>query len=350
MSQSVILVVDDNVGNLRSVDQFLKQYFKTVLMTSGEQALRYLEQNRPDLILLDIEMRGMNGYETIKRIKANPVTGRIPVIFFTERADNESELAGLGHGAADYVSKPVIQGLLLHRIRMQLELDSFRYHMEKLVDQKTEQLLQMKRITINALASLAECRDPHTGGHIKRTSLYVEVLARALRGHPHFHDSLDNERIENIISAAPLHDIGKMGIPDAILLKEGKLTDEEFTVMKTHVLVGEQTLRTATMELGFPSFLDEGREMSVSHHERWDGSGYPHRLAGEEIPLAGRIMAVADVFDALVTRRPYKDAMSHEKAVQIILNGRGTHFDPNIVDVFSTLTDSFKQILESCSA
>ncbi len=346
MPESTILIVDDNIGNLRSVDLVLKPYYKPVLMTSGSQALRYLEKNKPDLIVLDINMPGMDGYETIKRIKANPATERIPVIFFTERSDNESELTGLSHGAVDYVSKPVIPDLLLHRIRMQLELFSYRYHLERLVDLKTEQLLQMKRVSINALAGLAECRDSTTGGHIKRTSLYVEVLIRALAAHPHFAKHLSNERIENIITAAPLHDIGKMGIPDAILLKDGKLSDDEFAVMKQHVIIGEQTLRSATAELGFPSFLDEGLEMCASHHERWDGSGYPYKLIGEAIPFSGRVMAVADVFDALVTRRPYKEPMSVEKAVGIIRDGGGTHFDPNIVDVFLTLTDSFSQILE----
>ncbi len=348
MPPKIILVVDDNVGNLRLVDQALKNDYKPVLMTSGEQALKYLQGNKPELIILDVNMPGIDGYETIKRIKANPETERIPVIFFTEQADNESELEGLGHGAADYVSKPVTPKLLLHRIRMLLELYDHRYHLERMVDQKTQQLLAMKRTTINALASLAECRDPNTGGHIKRTSLYVEVLARALAGHHRFQHFLTEERIENIISAAPMHDIGKMGIPDAILLKEDRLTLAEFAVMKEHVFVGEQTLRAATLELGFPSFLDEGLEMCAAHHERWDGSGYPRQLKEEEIPLGGRIMAVADVFDALVTRRPYKEPVPLDTAIRIITEGAGTHFDPNIVDVFSTQTESFRHILEHC--
>lgn len=339
-----VLVVDDNTGILTLINQVLQGHYRTILLTSGEQALKYLQGNVPDLIVLDIEMPGMNGYEILHKIKEDPRLVSIPVIFFTALSDNESELEGLSHGAIDYISKPVIPKLLLRRIHIQLELYRYQHKLEEMVQTKTLQLVRLQQTTINTLTELSESRDVNTGSHIKRTSLYVETLVRKYAQDPRHSNELGREQIENIISAAPLHDIGKMAIPDAILLKPGPLLPEEFEIMKTHVEIGARTLRKATEELGFSSFLDMGLELCLTHHEKWNGTGYPQGLVGDAIPLSGRIMAVADVYDALTSFRPYKEPFTHEKAADIIMEGRGSHFDPDLTDVFADNAERFAEI------
>lgn len=339
-----VLVVDDNTGILALVNQVLQGHYKTILLTSGEQALKYLQKNVPDLIVLDIEMPGMNGYEVLHEIKSDSRTASVPVIFFTALNDNESELEGLTHGAIDFIGKPVIPRLLRHRIRIQLDLYRYQHRLEEMVDMKTMQLIRLQRTTIDTLTELSEFRDTNTGSHIKRTSLYVETLVCGYAANLRHSDRLNIEMIDNIVAAAPLHDVGKMAIPDAILLKPGALTREEFDVMKTHVEIGARALRKATEELGFASFLDMGLELCLTHHEKWDGTGYPQGLAEDAIPLSGRIMAVADVYDALTSARPYKEPFSHEKAVAIIREGKGTHFDPDLIDVFCETSGHFAEI------
>ncbi|MGL6193209.1 MAG: HD domain-containing phosphohydrolase [Thermoguttaceae bacterium] len=343
-TKDIILVVDDSPSNLKLLGHILSDEFQPILVTSGEQALEFMQKTVPALIILDVEMPGMDGYETIHHIKANPQTTDIPVIFFSALSDNENELVGLSYGAADYISKPVIPRLLLHRVRMQLELHAFRNKLMGLVDLKTQQILQIKKVTVSTLAGLAECRDEGTGGHIKRTSMYVASLVRAVAAHESNQYEIKPGFIEDIISAAPLHDIGKMGIPDAILLKQGKLTPEELAVMKQHVIIGADAIRQAVRELNFPTFLDVALEMCESHHERWNGNGYPYGLSDENIPLSARIMAIADVYDALVSERPYKRGMSHDDAIEIIRSERGDAFDPFLVDVFLEISDEFKSI------
>lgn len=345
MPVHTILIVDDSVGNLKFIQQILHEYYKPVPVTSGRQALEYLRTNIPSLILLDIEMPEMNGYETIRQIKDDPRLATIPVVFFSALSDDESELIGLEYGAVDYIRKPVIPRLLLHRIRMQLELHNYRHHLEQLVREKTDQMFQLRKVTIDSLAGLAECRDLETGQHIKRTSHYVDILTQGLLRNPHDGERIDKEIADHIIASAPLHDIGKIGIPDSILNKPDRLNDEEFEIMKQHVLVGEATLRKAKEELGFQSYLDTALEMCATHHEHWDGTGYLKGLSGTDIPLAGRIMSIADVYDALVTKRVYKEAMEHEMAVEIIRAGRGTHYDPNLVDIFMDCEQKFEEIM-----
>ncbi len=341
-----ILVVDDNVGNLKLVEQILRQDYKPVLLTSGRDALKYLDLKRPDLIVLDIDMPEMSGYDVIRKIKQRPEISNIPVIFFSAKSDDESELEGLSCGAVDFIGKPVIPALLIHRIRTQLELFKYRHHLELVVQEKTIQILQLQQTTVTTLTELSECRDSETGSHIKRTSLYVETLARELARVPKFAEELTEEKIYSIITAAPLHDIGKMAIPDAILNKPGRLTREEVELMKTHVEIGAATLRRAIDSLGFASFLDIGLELCLTHHEKWDGTGYPAHLSGEAIPLAGRIMALADVYDALTSTRPYKSPLSHEVAAAIIAEGKNHHFDPDLVDVFLRVSSRFSEIGE----
>ncbi|MDR1923455.1 MAG: response regulator [Planctomycetaceae bacterium] len=344
---ATVVVVDDNPGVLTFVNQTLQGWCKPVPFVSGEDALEYLQKHVPDLIILDIEMPGMNGYEVLEKIRLDSRLASIPIIFFTALADDENELTGLTRGAVDYISKPVVPNILKHRIRTQLELYQYRYHLEQLVQLKTEQLVRLQQTTIHTLTELAESRDVDTGYHIKRTSLYAEVLARQHAKRPNMIELLNEETISQIVYAAPLHDVGKMAIPDAILSKPGKLTPEEFDVMKTHVILGATTIKKATDELGFPSFLDMGLVLCLTHHEKWNGTGYPNNLTGEDIALPGRILAIADVYDALTSVRPYKEPFSHEKSVQIILEGKGTHFDPDLVDSFLDVNQLFAEICNS---
>ncbi|MDR2170437.1 MAG: response regulator [Planctomycetaceae bacterium] len=344
---ATVVVVDDNPGILTFVNQTLQGWCKPVLFVSGEDALEYCQDHVPDLIILDIEMPGMSGYEVLARIKEDSRLSSVPVIFFTALADEENELAALSHGAIDYISKPVVPNILKHRIRTQLELYQYRYNLEQMVQLKTEQVVRLQQTIIHTLTELAESRDVDTGWHIKRTSLYAEVLARKHAELPHMKERLTEEIITQIVYAAPLHDVGKMAIPDAILSKPGKLTPEEFEIMKTHVVLGAETIKKATEELGFPSFLDMGLELCLTHHEKWNGTGYPYKIAGENIALSGRILAIADVYDALTSVRPYKEPFTHEKSVQIIEEGRGTHFDPELVDSFLIIHQDFAKICET---
>jgi putative two-component system response regulator len=340
----VVLVVDDMPEILHLVQRTLNTEFKSILLTSGEQALKWLQKNVPDLIILDINMPNMNGYEVIDNIKSDARLVDVPIVFFSALSGDESEMLGLSRGASDYVNKPVIPQLLLHRIRTQIELSRHRHNLEELVKAKQHRLDRLQRVTINTLTECSESRDSDTGQHIKRTSLYVETLAKHLACEADLSHRLRSGDIIQLISASPLHDIGKMGIPDAILMKNGKLTSEEFDVMKTHVTIGADMLRKAVAELGFESFLDMALEICLTHHEKWDGSGYPNNIKGDEIPLTGRIMAVADVYDALTSARPYKEPFSHEKAMQISIEGREKHFDPVLVDMFVEVADSFSEI------
>jgi putative two-component system response regulator len=346
-TMATVVVVDDNPGILTFVNQTLQGLYKSVLFVSGEDALEYLQNHVPDLIILDIEMPGISGYDVLEKIKADNRLSSIPVIFFTALADEENELVALSHGAIDYISKPVIPNILKHRIRTQLELYQHRYHLEQLVQIKTEQVVRLQQTIIHTLTELAESRDVDTGWHIKRTSLYAEVLAKKHAELPHMKEYLTDEIITLIVYAAPLHDVGKMAIPDAILSKPGKLTPEEFEIMKTHVVLGAETIKKAVEELGFPSFLDMGLELCLTHHEKWNGTGYPYQVVGENIALSGRILAIADVYDALTSVRPYKEPFSHEKSIQIIQEGKGTHFDPELVDSFFKVHQIFAEISEA---
>jgi putative two-component system response regulator len=346
-STATVVVVDDNPGILTFVNQTLQGWCKPVLFVSGEDALEYFQKHIPDLIILDIEMPNMNGYEVLEKIKADERLSSIPVIFFTALADDENELTALSHGAIDYISKPVIPNILKHRIRTQLELYQYRYHLEHLVQFKTDQVVRLQQTIVHTLTELAESRDVDTGYHIKRTSLYAEVLAKKHAELPHIKPHLTEEIITKIVYASPLHDVGKMAIPDAILTKPGKLTPEEFEIMKTHVVLGAATIKKATEELGFTSFLDMGLELCLTHHEKWNGTGYPYKLSGEAIALSGRILAIADVYDALTSIRPYKEPFSHEKSVQIIVEGKGTHFDPELTDSFLQIHKNFEQICKT---
>jgi putative two-component system response regulator len=340
-----VLLVDDNTANLQVLRENLDGLgYKLLIAKNGKSALEIVRKANPDLILLDIMMPEMDGYEACRRLKSAEATRHIPVIFLTAMADAEDEAKGLALGAVDYITKPINPELVRARVANHLELKRHRDHLEQLVRVKTREVQLTQAVMIESLATLAEYRDPETGGHIKRTQNYVKVLAVKLAGHPRFRDLLGEQTIELLYLSAPLHDVGKVGVRDHILLKPGRLDEAEFEQMKKHTLFGEEALRLTEQKLGKSTFLRHAREIAGSHQEKWDGSGYPRGLKAEAIPISGRMMALADVYDALISKRVYKPPFPHAKAVQIIQEGRGTHFDPDVVDAFLTLEDTFRNI------
>ncbi len=353
-----VLLVDDTPDNIALLSVLLKDKYKLKIATNGLKALQVAgTPPYPDLILLDIVMPEMDGHEVCRRLKAAPETADIPVIFLTSRIQPEDEELGLSLGAADYIAKPISPPIVLARVATQLKLVKARQllkdqnrHLEHLVDERTRQLMQMQEATILAMASLAETRDNETGNHIRRTQHYVKTLAQHLRGHPRFSYVLTDESIELLFKSAPLHDIGKVGVPDRILLKPGKLDPDEFEIMKLHTVYGRDAILSVERHLGGSNgFLTFAREIAYSHQEKWDGSGYPEGLKGDAIPLPARLMAVADVYDALISRRVYKPAFSHEESVRIMKEGRGSHFDPDILDAFLQIEDRFRAIAQQYS-
>ena len=350
-----VLVVDDTPDNLSLMSDLLRTDYKVKLAPSGERALQIVAgESKPDLILLDIMMPDMDGYEVLRRLQFNPDTEDIPVIFLTAMSAADDESIGLELGAVDYITKPVNPAIVMARVRNHLQLkrarDFLAHHnhvLEEEVASRTQALAELQDATIRAMASLAETLDNETGNHIRRTQHYVEALARHLQNHPRFKEELTDTNIETIFKSAPLHDIGKVGIPDRILLKPGKLTPEEFEIMKTHTTLGRDAIVAAESDTTQDNpFFRYAKEITYSHQEKWDGSGYPEGLMGNNIPLSARLMAVADVYDALISERVYKAAFPHEQAVEIIRDGRGSHFDPDMVDAFLALSEEFRRIAQ----
>jgi putative two-component system response regulator len=350
-----LLVVDDTPDNLMLMTDLLKDRYRVKAANSGEKAMRVLQGDTlPDLILLDIMMPGMSGHEVAQRLKRDPRTRDIPIIFLTAMAGTDDEIHGLELGAVDYITKPIRPALVLARVDTQLKLKAAKDflrdqndYLEKEVQRRTREVIAIQDVAIQAMASLAETRDNETGNHIRRTQHYIKVLAEHLREHPRFSLFLSEETIELLFKSAPLHDIGKIGIPDHILLKPGRFTEEEFEIMKTHTTLGRDAIQHAEDALGIRvDFLNLAKEIAYSHQEKWDGSGYPQGLAADDIPISARLMAVADVYDALISRRVYKSGMPHEQAVEIIRQGRGSHFDPDICDAFLACVEQFRAVAE----
>jgi putative two-component system response regulator len=339
-----VLVVDDTETNIDILVETLGDDFEISVAMDGVSALESVEAELPDIILLDIMMPGMNGYEVCEELKAKKRTRHIPVIFISAMNTDEDEAKGLALGAVDYTTKPFNPELVKARVRNHLELKKHRDCLEVLVEERTREVKLTQTVMIEGLATLAEYRDPETGGHVKRTQSYVKALAAKLDDHPRFSDELNDEAIEFMYISTPLHDLGKIGVRDNILLKPGPLTDDEFVEMKKHAFFGYEALRISELKLGKSDFLRFAREIAYSHHEKWDGSGYPQGLKGDDIPLCGRLMALADVYDALISKRVYKPPMPHDKAVSIIVEGKGSHFDPDIVDAFVSLDKTFRNI------
>ena len=350
-----ILVVDDMPENLGILFELLRPTYRVRGAISGAEALRVAaDEQQPDLILLDVVMPGMGGHEVFRLLRANPATRDIPVIFVTAMDHMEDEMRGLELGAVDYITKPLRPPLVLARIHTQIELkqarDQLRHQNAFLESEVARRMAEndlTQLVSIRALAHLAEMRDPETGNHIHRTQRYVRTLAVHLRDHRRFSAFLSDRNIDLLTRSAPLHDIGKVGIPDHILQKPGKLTPDEWEIMKTHAKLGSDAIELAEEDAERPvDFLVLAKEIAHWHHEMWDGSGYPDGLAGDAIPMSARLMALADVFDALISKRVYKNAMPLLESRDAIAAQRGRHFDPDIVDAFIATFDKFQAIAD----
>jgi putative two-component system response regulator len=347
-----ILAVDDAPANLTLINELLKGPYRIKLANSGPKALQLASAAPPDLILLDIMMPGMDGFEVCRRLKADPRTCGIPVLFLTAKNKVEDETTGLGLGAVDFIHKPFSPPIVTARVKTHLQIKAWQEYLadknewlERQVELRLSEINHLQDASIFVMVSLAEFRDECTGNHLRRTQEYVRLLAQDLARHPRHQALLTPRYIEWAAKSATLHDVGKIAIPDPILLKPGKLTAEEYEVMKTHARRGHDILQRAGEHMGERGgFLALAKEIALSHHERWDGNGYPNGLAGEAIPLSARLMALADVFDALLTRRAYKAAMSVAEATKIIVAGRGTQFAPDVVDSFLVVLPKCEEI------
>ena len=357
-SSQTILIVDDRPENLATLGQLLQPLYRVRAAISGQRALQIAASTpKPDLILLDVMMPDMDGYAVLARLRAERHTRDIPVIFLTAMDSAEDERHGFDLGAVDYITKPIQPAIMLARVHVQLELKQVRdwlqdqnAFLEAEVARRLGENLLIQEISIHALARLAETRDPETGNHLRRTQEYVRTLARQLQTHPRFADVLNDRSIDLLARSAPLHDIGKVGIPDHILLKPGPLTADEWAIMKTHSRLGSEAIEQAERDAEKPvEFLRLAKEITRWHHEKWDGCGYPDGLAGEAIPLSARLMALADVFDALISRRAYKLPMPFTQAYAIIVSERDRHFDPDVVDAFLAGAAEFQAIAERYS-
>ncbi|MCL2182893.1 MAG: response regulator [Chitinispirillia bacterium] len=349
--RKTIFMVDDNLTNLTVGKNALLGKYKVFTIPSGKKLFEMLEKTTPDMILLDIEMPEMDGYDIIKELKKRPETAEIPIVFLTARSDSSSELEGLSLGAIDYISKPFSPPLLLKRIEVHMlvdeqkhELENYNHNLQYMVDEKTKTVLDLQNAILRTVAELVECRDDTTGGHIERTQNYLKILVDALLEHELYKNEVTSWNIDFLLQSSQLHDVGKINIKDSILQKPAKLTPEEFDEMKTHTTFGIKVIEKIQENTSEATFLEYAKIFASTHHEKWDGSGYPSGLKGDCIPLQGRLMAIADVYDALISERPYKKPFTHEEAVEIIRNGSGTHFDPNLVEVFLTHENEFREV------
>jgi putative two-component system response regulator len=351
-TRPTVLAVDDTPANLSLLSGMLRDQYRVKLATSGAKALDLAGAQVPDLILLDIMMPEMDGYEVCRRLKANPLTRNVPVIFLTARTEVEDEEQGFAVGAVDFIHKPISPPIVLARVSTHLQMKQWQDYLhnqnawlEAQVEHRLGELQRMQGASIYIMVSLAEFRDDNTGRHIVRTQKYTQLLANALHERRLYTPLLTADLVDRIARTAPLHDIGKIAIPDNILLKPGKLDDAEFSIMKSHAERGYDILTRCAQSMGETGeFLRVAMQIARSHHERWDGAGYPDRLAGTDIPLPARVMAVADVYDALRTRRPYKEPMSHEAASRILRDGSGKHFDPVLIDTWFELGGAIERI------
>ena len=355
-ARSLILLVDDNETSLATGKNILKDTYKVYPAISAEIMFELLDNIIPDLILLDVEMPCVDGYQALERLRKKPDWAEIPVIFLTSMTDEGSELKGLSLGAIDYIFKPFSAPLLLKRIENHLlsenrkkQLREMNDTLEELVEKRTAQIIKLKNIVLNTVANLVEFRDEVTGGHIARTQKYLELMIRKLIDDGLYAEETATWNIDQLVSSAQLHDVGKIFISDAILSKPGKLTRDEFEIMKGHATAGLRAIKLIEGELTDEEndFMRYARQIAGGHHERWDGSGYPNGLKGAEIPLSARLMAIADVYDALVSARPYKRPFSAATAKRMIVEESGTHFDPSLVEVFLEVADKFAEVAKN---
>ena len=347
-----ILVVDDSVANLSFMATVLRDHYTVKVAKDGVKGIQLAQNEQPDMVLIDVMMPGLDGYDVCRMLKVDETTQHIPVILLTSQTESDNEQKGLDLGAVDYITRPINPVILLSRVRAHYsDAQSSRAmrinneYLEFEVAKRARQVTAMQDITILAMASLSETRDTDTGNHLKRTQSYVRALANQLKMRGIYKDFLNDEVVEILYKCAPLHDIGKVGIPDRILHKPGRYTPDEYEIMKTHPELGRAALENAQRIAGGTNdFLEIAKEVVYCHHERWDGTGYPQGLAGDEIPVSARLMSLADVYDALISPRIYKPGMSHDDASELIVQGSGTQFDPVVVDAFLDLTFEFRAI------
>ncbi|MBP3736058.1 MAG: response regulator [Lachnospiraceae bacterium] len=352
--EKIILVVDDDLTSLKLAQNILESDYRVATVGSGAMVFKYLEHNTPNLILLDLNMAGMDGFEVMRRLQADRNYAKIPVIFLTAAQAPQSEAQCLESGAIDFVGKPFVPQVLKSRVRRTMELYDYRNHLENMVQKqaevitsRTERITRIQSSVIIGMANLIEERDTSTGRHVKNTQTYVEMICRELFRRHLYPGVMTEHFMNHVIKAAPLHDVGKIKIPDAILQKPGKLTEEEYAIIQNHARYGADIIDEILGEVEEADYLSVAREIALYHHERWDGTGYPDHLRGEDIPLSARIMAVADVFDALYEDRVYKKGIRPLSAtLNIIEEGKGTHFDPELVDVFMSMKDDIQEYLE----
>ena len=358
MGRELVFLVDDNIANLRAGKNVIGEKYDVMTMPSAEKMFGLLEQHEPALILLDIDMPGMSGYDAIKTLKEAEKTRSIPVIFLTAMAHADNELSGLSLGAVDYITKPWNPALLLKHIEVHIllrnqrreleeqgrQLEQFNDNLQKLVEEKTKTVMELQNVILKTIAELIECRDNITGQHIENTQLGVNILVNALMQNNLYRDETKNWNIDLLSQSSQLHDVGKIGISDIILLKPGRLTAEEFEEIKKHTSFGVAIIEKIEAGTSANDFLKYAKVFAGTHHEHWNGGGYPQGISGTSIPLQGRLLAIADTYDALVSERPYKQAYPHEKAVRIIHEGSGTHFDPALVDVFMSVQNDFRNV------
>jgi len=346
----VILIVDDIEINRIILREILKDDYEIIEAASGSEALKILFEDNvhPTAVLLDIIMPGIDGFQVLDRIKQNDRTKNIPVLFITAADSEETESRGLKSGAADYVTKPFNHDVVRARVDNHINLARYRHSLERLVEKKAAEVTRTYEQTLEVLATIIEYRNLESGAHVRRTTLLTGAIVAKMLELEKFMPALLAENIHSLIKASALHDIGKIGISDSILLKPGKLTPDEFDVIKTHTTIGSQIIDSIAIDLpDHDMYLKYAEDICHNHHERWDGTGYPCGLKGEEIPLSARIISVVDVYDALVSPRCYKGPISHDVSLQIINEGRGTQFDPSIVDVIPDIAEQFRIIEEN---
>ena len=342
--EKTVFVVDDNTTNLQAANDTLENDYNVLSMVSAEKMFNMLEKVIPDMILLDVEMEGMDGVQALEKLKSDPKYCAIPVIFLTSLKSEDVELKGFELGVVDFISKPFSAPILKTRIRTHIDIDALvRARTDELV-KKTNEVEKLKNDIVEALADLIENRDKGTGGHVERVRVYTKTLIETMLIHGVYIDEICKWDLEMAYSSTKMHDIGKLSISDFILNKPTKLSEDEFAIIKTHVTEGIRMLDDIEAKTGANEYLNSCRIFTAYHHEKWDGTGYPFGLKGKNIPLQGRIMAIADVYDALTTERPYKRAFSGEIAAAIIRSDAGAHFDPEIANVFFDIQDTFDEI------
>lgn len=343
--KKTILVIDDSKFNLAMARDLLIDDYNVELIDTGRKALEYLEEHEPSLILLDIQMPEMSGYEVMEKLREHEKWSKIPVVFLTADRGEGTEAKCFDLGAADYIGKPFVPQVMKRRVTRIIELEEYRKSLELMVDKQLAQITQMQHEIIVTMANMIESRDGTTGEHVKRTSIYTWMLAKKLREKGIYKEQITPTFLENIRAAAPLHDIGKITIPDAVLIKQGKLTMEEYDLIKSHAKAGADMLRKNMSKIVSVEFLQDACDIAQYHHEKWNGKGYPEGLAGTDIPLSARLLAVADVFDALVSKRQYKEGMSMDEAFAIMEHERGRSFEPLILDTFFELRGDIEKII-----